>query len=154
MSNKIRLTESELIKLITRVLNEQTAPTNPVQPQNQTGNDRISNIASNLRTLKNVNKPTWVIVSQNPKLNGMSWSDYLRIYKITKSEVSQARQLLNKLGSSPVTDNKSQIAQLNKNSQQPTKSVAKAAPKTAQPQKTNVQSTTGTTANLSGTTQA
>ena len=90
------------------------------QPQNVTGNDRISNIASLMATLQDKMVPMKVINNPASKLNGMSWNDYLSKYKISKQELDQATALLSKFGKAP-------------NAQPATAKPATAAPPTAAP---------------------
>jgi hypothetical protein len=70
-------------------------------PQNQTGNDRIANLANMLRNLQVKQVPQKVIVAPGSKVNGMIWNDYLKQFKITKEELAQANALLSKLGANP-----------------------------------------------------
>jgi hypothetical protein len=70
-------------------------------PQNQTGNDRISNLANMLRNLQVKQVPQKVIVAPGSQLDGMIWNDYLKQFKITKEELAQANALLSKLGANP-----------------------------------------------------
>jgi hypothetical protein len=70
-------------------------------PQNQTGNDRISNLANMLRNLQVKQVPQKVIVAPGSQLNGMIWNDYLKQFKITQEELKQANALLSKLGVNP-----------------------------------------------------
>jgi hypothetical protein len=73
------------------------------QPQNQTGNDRISNLASIMRTIQTKQVPQQVIVNPTSKVNNMSWNDYVAKFKITPQEIDQANALLAKMGqTSPI----------------------------------------------------
>ena len=90
MSKIIRLTETDLTRLVKRIVKE--------APTNATGNDRIANIANILASVQKQNRPVSVIVSNNPKLNGMTLGNYLKIYKVTNQEIIQARELNTKMG--------------------------------------------------------
>ena len=75
------------------------------QMTSQTGNDRIANIASTWQTVQTKNMPTQVIVNPNSSVNGMKWSDYISKYKVTRDELTQAKQLIMKMGGkNPVGD--------------------------------------------------
>ena len=100
MAKIIRLTESDLTKLVNEVLKEQAA-TAQSEPKNMTGNDRIANLANMLRNLQVKQVPQKVIVAPGSKLNGMIWNDYLKQFRITKEELKQANALLSKLGTNP-----------------------------------------------------
>ena len=74
-----------------------------VQPQSQTGNDRISNLAGIMRTIQTKQVPQQVIVNPSSKVNNMSWNDYVTKFKITPQEIDQANALLTKMGqTSPI----------------------------------------------------
>jgi hypothetical protein len=60
-----------------------------------TQNQRMVNIAN---VFHSVDPSTLKIKSTNPKLNGMSWSDYMSTYKITQDEVRKALAYANSLG--------------------------------------------------------
>jgi hypothetical protein len=74
------------------------------QKTNTTGNDRIANLAAIMSSVQKKQVPQMVIVSDNPKLNNMPWDDYLRGYKITKGEILQAKELLNKFGKKTIVE--------------------------------------------------
>jgi hypothetical protein len=77
--------------------------TQAVQPQSQTGNDRISNLAGIMRTIQTKQVPQQVIVNPSSKVNNMSWNDYVTKFKITPQEIDQANALLTKMGqTSPI----------------------------------------------------
>jgi hypothetical protein len=92
------------IKNMIRKLNE-TYNEIDEQMTSQTGNDRIANIASTWQTVQTKNMPTQVIVNPNSSVNGMKWSDYISKYKITRDELTQAKQLIMKMGGkNPIGD--------------------------------------------------
>ena len=97
MNRIYKLTESDLKRLTKKVIEEQGLLGGGAKP-NQTGNDRIANIASIMQSTRTVNKPTQVIVSQNPKLNGMTLQKYFQVFKVTPQEFQQAKALITKLG--------------------------------------------------------
>ncbi len=72
-----------------------------VGPNTQTPkvNDRIGNIVNIMNSL--TPKTVQVIKSNNPKLNGMSWGEYVRTYKITMQEIAQANQIRNAAKTKP-----------------------------------------------------
>jgi hypothetical protein len=112
MKKVVKLTESDLVRLVNRVIKEQGNPTgipalnvgteksllNKLNSKNLTGNDKISNLASAMSSVQRKQVPQMVIVSNNPKLNNMPWNDYIRGFKITSTEIQQAKELLNKFG--------------------------------------------------------
>ena len=114
----IKLTESELKDIVTKVILEQglmasaanavnsvknfITGNEPTAPS-QTGNDRIANLASVMRDVRTKQMPQQVIISSNPKLSGMLWNDYVNTYKITKQEIEQAKALLTKIGGAQPT---------------------------------------------------
>lgn len=53
-----------------------------------TQNQRYFNIAN---VMKSVDPSTTVIKSTNPKLNGMSWVNYIKTYKITQDDINKAQ---------------------------------------------------------------
>jgi hypothetical protein len=67
-------------------------------PQNQTGNDRISNLAAIMKSIQTKQVPQQVIVNPSSKVNGMPWNDYVTKFKITPQEMAQANALLVKMG--------------------------------------------------------
>ena len=67
-------------------------------PQNQTGNDRISNLAAIMKSIQTKQVPQQVIVNPSSKVNGMLWNDYVKQFKITPQEMEQANALLVKMG--------------------------------------------------------
>ena len=67
-------------------------------PQNQTGNDRISNLAAIMKSIQTKQVPQQVIVNPSSKVNGMPWKDYVTKFKITPQEMEQANALLVKMG--------------------------------------------------------
>jgi hypothetical protein len=67
-------------------------------PQNQTGNDRISNLAAIMKSIQTKQVPQQVIVNPSSKVNGMPWKDYVTKFKITPQEMAQANALLVKMG--------------------------------------------------------
>jgi len=91
---------TEQASMLANVANAITGQGKPA-PQNQTGNDRISNLANMLRNLQVKQVPQKVIVAPGSKLNGMIWNDYLKQFKITQEELAQANALLSKLGANP-----------------------------------------------------
>jgi hypothetical protein len=130
MKKIVRLTESDLVRLVNRVIKEQGVTTSiPAlnvgtgesllkklnstpnktsaasgQNTNLTGNDRIANLAGIMSSVQRKQVPQMVIVSDNPKLNNMPWDDYIRGYKITKTEILQAKELLNKFGKKTIVE--------------------------------------------------
>jgi hypothetical protein len=94
MKKTIRLTETELIKLVKEIINEQG-----------TGNDRIANIASAMRSVKTVNRPTPVIINPSSELNNVPWANFIRDFKVTAQEIQQARMLISKLGTNTSSTN-------------------------------------------------
>ena len=126
MTKIVKLTENDLMKLVKRVIKEDNVLQNVAnmvtgkQPTNATGNDRIANIANILLSVKTEMKPTTVIVSKNPKLNGMTLKQYAQTYKVTPQEFQQARALNQKMG---------RTAGQTSNPTQPGPGPTKAAPK-------------------------
>jgi hypothetical protein len=88
MNNISRLTESDLVRLVKKVINEQS----------NTGNDRIANIASAIQSLQTKNIPTQVIVNPNSDMNNKTWSEYIKSFRVTPQEISQAKALISKMG--------------------------------------------------------
>lgn len=83
MKKIIRLTESNLIEIINKTLEEQS------------NNERINNIANTIKSLKPpFNKKDWVIQSSNPKLNGKKWSEYVKEFKVSIFDISAANKIL------------------------------------------------------------
>lgn len=92
MSKVVRLTESDFLRIIKRVVNEQAPQAAP-----QT-NDRIANIASMLASYQIRNVPTKIIINKDSYYNNKPLSKYFTDQKITQQEVNQARALLQKMG--------------------------------------------------------
>ena len=95
MSNIVRINESELVSLISKVVKEQTTP---APAQTQQTNDRITNIASMLASTQTRMVPTRVIVNQSSQYNNKPLNTYFKEQKVTNQEVQQARALLQKMG--------------------------------------------------------
>jgi hypothetical protein len=89
MKKVLRLTESDLIKMVKKIIEEQG-----------TGNDRIANIASMLQSVKTVNRPTLVIMNPNSDYNNIPWANYVSDNKVTPQEIQQAKMLISKMGGS------------------------------------------------------
>jgi hypothetical protein len=121
MAKIVRLTESDLERLVERVIKEQALTTSvpalnvgtpdsflnklkSAQKTNATGNDRIANLAAIMSSVQKKQVPQMVIVSDNPKLNNMPWNDYIRGFKITSTEIQQAKELLNKFGKKTIVE--------------------------------------------------
>lgn len=113
MKKTIRLTEDDLTRIVNKVIEEQNVANaignftqGAANVQNAIGdfakkglgmltgqNDkRIQSIVNNMKSLKTV--PTQVIQSKNPKLNGMPWSQFVQIYKVTPQEIERAKQIM------------------------------------------------------------
>jgi len=97
MKKTIRLTETELIKLVKEIINEQG-----------TGNDRIANIASMMQSVKTVNRPTAVIINPASNYNNVPWANFIEDNRVTSQEIQQARILISKLGANTSSTNSGQ----------------------------------------------
>lgn len=92
MKKVLRLTETDLIKMVKKIIEEQG-----------TGNDRIANIASMLQSVKTVNRPTLVIMNPNSEYNNIPWANYVNDNKVTPQEIQQAKMLVSKMGGNAST---------------------------------------------------
>jgi len=98
-------TQEEAQKAIDSVVkNSKFGDSKPlVNEQNQTGNDRISNLATIMKSVQTKQLPQQVIVNPSSSVNNMSWNDYVGTFKITPQEIDQANALLTKMGqTSPI----------------------------------------------------
>ena len=84
---KYKVTDKEQLAAKSLIGQRQTA--------SDTQNQRYVNIAN---VFHSVDPTTLKIKSNNPKLNGMSWSDYMDTYKISQDEVRKALAYSNSLG--------------------------------------------------------
>lgn len=144
MSNIVRINESELVYLISKVVKEQTTP---APAQTQQTNDRITNIASMLASTQTRMVPTRVIVNQSSQYNNKPLNTYFKEQKVTNQEVQQARALLQKMGvreggNQPVSPNQL-VAKMKE--QERKKQAATTKPAPAKPA-TNTAATTTPTA--------
>ena len=90
----IRLTENDIIRLVKKVINEN----DDIMEQAQSPNTRQSNLMTVIKSLKKVNRPTFVIVNPASKSNNKTWEDFIREYKITWDEANLAYKTAQKLG--------------------------------------------------------
>lgn len=96
MSKIIRLTETQLKNIVSRVISEQTAPMGFVDPfssaQKQQAikdKQRIDNIANVIPFVKD-----GVITAPNSKLNNTKWIDYVTRYQVTPEDIKAANSTL------------------------------------------------------------
>jgi len=139
MAKIVRLTESNLVDLIKRVINEDI------------NNDRILNIASMIASSQFRNIPTRVIINSNSKYNNVNLQDYFSQQKVTQQELIQAKNILKKMGVKDIGDQSVQNQLLasmerNKNQQTPlsknTQSLPKSSATTSAPATTPASTTT------------
>jgi hypothetical protein len=141
MSNKVKLTEADLNRIVKKVMNEVGRPPRSIArtanvpgPAGQ-GNKRISNLAAIMKSIqtKQVSQQQQVIVNPSSKLNGMLWKDYVTQFGITPQEIAAAQTLNAKGGVSPTPVRPTQ-------SGQPTQAAVR-----PQPQGGRAVTSTGTT---------
>ena len=89
MGKIIRLTESDLTRLVKRVIQEQSSSLTP----------RQKNIYNTILSLKfkNPSDKDSTLIITNPKHrdNGKTWDDYIKTYKISHTEVKKLYSSLN-----------------------------------------------------------
>ena len=117
---KVKLTEADLNRIVNKVIEEQTMAQDALNyvggalksganavggaiksganainnaARGVSGNDRISNLVSMMKSIQTKQVPQQVIVNPSSKLNGMPWKDYITKFKITPQEIAAAQKL-------------------------------------------------------------
>jgi uncharacterized protein (DUF433 family) len=105
MKKIIRLTESELVKMIGKVINEQAnvAPYYNFRTGQMAGNPqqqkRIANIGAAYASVKNG------IITQGGSQNGKKWVDYITDYNVNSADLAAAKELNKKNQEAQQTQN-------------------------------------------------
>lgn len=95
---------------------------------------KLVDLAAVMSRIKTQNVKSFVINNPSSKLNGTTWYDYVKKYKITKSEVEQAKQMLSKFGIKPFSGEQ-KPPQQPQQTQAPQQAGQPVAQKTTQPSK-------------------
>ena len=103
------------------------------------GDERLYNIAKMACSVDASGK----IVAPNSKQNGVMFTDYIRMYKLTGEEVAKAKQLCGKLGNKPAASSADTVGKVGVNAGKSATSTIAPRIKTIQ-QQLGIQNATGT----------